>query len=110
MTFGCESVLKPRVELFICQYPQVLFHMAAFNNIITQSVLIAKECLDPGVGPCKWLVEPHEVHTRPLDQLVQVPVGDMLSFWNITVPLSLVLSVNLLKVHSVLLSVTDEDF
>ncbi|KAK4822567.1 LOW QUALITY PROTEIN: hypothetical protein QYF61_016136 [Mycteria americana] len=63
------------LQLFIHQYPQVLLHRAALNPLIPQPVLIL------GVAPTQvqdlalGLIEPHEVHTGPLLQLVQVPLN-----------------------------------
>ncbi|KAK4816649.1 hypothetical protein QYF61_019626 [Mycteria americana] len=74
---GCERTLPAHVQLFIHQYPQVLLCRAALNPFIPQPVLI------PGVAPTQVqdlaldLVEPHEVHTGPLLQLVQVPLDGM---------------------------------
>ncbi|KAK4811312.1 LOW QUALITY PROTEIN: hypothetical protein QYF61_024448 [Mycteria americana] len=74
---GCERTLPAHVQLFIHQYPQVLFRRAALNHIIPQPVLI------PGVAPTQdpalGLVEPHEVHMGPLLQLVQAPLDGILS-------------------------------
>ncbi|KAK4832910.1 hypothetical protein QYF61_026553 [Mycteria americana] len=64
---GCECTLLAYVHLFIHQYPQVLFRRAALNHIIPQP--------DPALG----LVEPHEVQ-----QLVQVPLDDIPSFWRVS--------------------------
>ncbi|KAK4816292.1 LOW QUALITY PROTEIN: hypothetical protein QYF61_014590 [Mycteria americana] len=68
---GCKRTLSA--------HPQVLFRRAALNHIIPQLVLKPRIALtqDPALG----LVEPHEVHTGPLLQLVQVPLDDILSFW-----------------------------
>jgi len=69
------------VQLFIHQYPQVLLRRADLNPFIPQPVLIA------GVAPTQMqdlgpgLVEPHEVHSGPHLQLVQVPLDGILSFW-----------------------------
>jgi len=61
------------VQLPICQYPQVLLGRAALNSFIPQPLLML------GVAPTHMqnlalgLVEPHEVHTGPLLELVQSP-------------------------------------
>ncbi|KAK4828585.1 hypothetical protein QYF61_027675 [Mycteria americana] len=74
---GCKRTLSAHVRLLIHQYPQVLLHRAALNPFIPQPVLI------PGVAPTQvqdfalGLVEPHEVHTGPLLELVQVPLDSM---------------------------------
>ncbi|KAK4815509.1 LOW QUALITY PROTEIN: hypothetical protein QYF61_003067, partial [Mycteria americana] len=75
---GCEHTLLAHVQLFVHQYPQVLSCRAALDHIIPQPVLKPRIVLtqDPALG----LVEPHEVHTGPLLQLVQVPLDDLLSF------------------------------
>ncbi|KAK4825246.1 hypothetical protein QYF61_025645, partial [Mycteria americana] len=71
---GCERTLLAHVHLFIHQYPQVLLRRAALSPFIPQPVLIL------GVAPTQvqdlalGLVEPHDVHTGPLFQLVQVPL------------------------------------
>jgi len=67
-------------QLFIHQYPQVLLGRADLNPFIPQPVLI------PGVAPTQMqdlalgLVEPHDVHTGPLTELVQVPLDGIPSF------------------------------
>ncbi|KAK4819021.1 hypothetical protein QYF61_024137 [Mycteria americana] len=66
---GCEHTLLAHVQLFIHQYPQVLFCRAALNPFIPHPVQ------DLALG----LVEPHEVHMGPLLQLVQVPLDGILS-------------------------------
>ncbi|KAK4822534.1 hypothetical protein QYF61_015540 [Mycteria americana] len=62
------------LQLFIHQYPQVLLCRAALNPFIPQPVLTRgvppTHVQDPALG----LVEPHEVHTGPLLELVQVPL------------------------------------
>ncbi|KAK4820477.1 LOW QUALITY PROTEIN: hypothetical protein QYF61_027938, partial [Mycteria americana] len=76
---GCECTLLAHVQLFVHQYPQVLFCRAALNHIIPQPVL--KPRIAPTQDPALGLVEPHEVHAGPLLQLVQVPLDDIPSFW-----------------------------
>ncbi|KAK4820325.1 hypothetical protein QYF61_023558 [Mycteria americana] len=81
---GCERTLPAHVQLLVHQYPQVLLRRAALNHIIPQPVLI------PGIAPSQvqdlapGLVEPHEVHTGPLLQLVQVPLDGIPSFWRVS--------------------------
>ena len=71
---SCERILPAHVQLFIHQHPQVLLGRAALNPFIPQPILI------PGVAPTQvqdlalGLVEPHEVHTGSLLELVQVPL------------------------------------
>ncbi|KAK4822727.1 LOW QUALITY PROTEIN: hypothetical protein QYF61_019724, partial [Mycteria americana] len=69
-------------SFFVHQYPQVLLRRAALDHIIPQPVLKPRIALtqDPALG----LVEPHEVHTGPLLQLVQVPLDGILSFWRVS--------------------------
>jgi len=73
--------LLSHVQLLIYQYLQVLLGRAALNPFIPQSVLrleiASVQVQDLALG----LVEPHEVHTRPVLQLVQVPLNGVLSFW-----------------------------
>ncbi|KAK4812272.1 LOW QUALITY PROTEIN: hypothetical protein QYF61_012947, partial [Mycteria americana] len=78
---GCERTLSAHVQLFVHQYPEVLFCRAALDHIIRQPVLIPG--LAPTQDPALGLVEPHEVHTAPLLQLVQVSVDDIPSFWRV---------------------------
>ncbi|KAK4830027.1 LOW QUALITY PROTEIN: hypothetical protein QYF61_008365 [Mycteria americana] len=68
---GCKCTLLAHVQLFIHQYPQVLLRRAALNPFIPQPVLIPT--VAPTQDPALSLVEPHEVHTGPLLDLVQVP-------------------------------------
>ncbi|KAK4815575.1 LOW QUALITY PROTEIN: hypothetical protein QYF61_004092 [Mycteria americana] len=78
---GCERTLSAHVQLFIHQYLQVLFCRAALDHIIPQSVL--KLRIAPTQDPALGLVEPHELHTGPLLQLVQVPLNAIPSFWHV---------------------------
>ncbi|KAK4815839.1 hypothetical protein QYF61_008442 [Mycteria americana] len=68
----------------VLQYPQVLFHSAALDHIIPQPVLKPRIALTQVQDPALGLVEPHEVHTGPLVQLVQVPLDDILCFWPVS--------------------------
>ncbi|KAK4828015.1 LOW QUALITY PROTEIN: hypothetical protein QYF61_022792 [Mycteria americana] len=76
---GCERTLSAHVQLFIHQHPKVLFHRDALDHIIPQPDL--KPRIAPTQDPALGLIEPHEVHTGPLLQLVQVPLDDIPSFW-----------------------------
>jgi len=73
--------LSGLVQLFIYGYPQVLLSRAALNPFIPQPLLIS------GLAPAQvqdfalGLAEPHEVHTGPILNLVQVPLDGILSFW-----------------------------
>ncbi|KAK4831204.1 hypothetical protein QYF61_016041 [Mycteria americana] len=74
---GCERTLPVHVQLFIHQYPHVLLGRAALNPIIPQPVLILEVAPTQVQDPALGLVEPHEVHTGPLLQLVQVLLDSM---------------------------------
>ncbi|KAK4816838.1 hypothetical protein QYF61_023902 [Mycteria americana] len=78
---GCKCTLLAQVQLFIHQYPKVLLHRAALNPFILQHVLILGATPTQVQDLALGLVEPHEVHTGPLLQLVQVPLDDIPSFW-----------------------------
>ncbi|KAK4818005.1 hypothetical protein QYF61_004118 [Mycteria americana] len=80
---GCQCTLLAHVQLFVHQYPQVLFRRAALNPIIPQPVLKPRIAPTQVQDPALGLVEPHEVHTGPLLQLVQVPLDDIPSFWHV---------------------------
>ncbi|KAK4824675.1 LOW QUALITY PROTEIN: hypothetical protein QYF61_017255 [Mycteria americana] len=84
---GCERTLLAHDQLFVHQYPRVLFHRAALDHIIPQPVL--KPRIAPTQDPALGLVEPHKVHTDPLLQLVQVPLDDIPSFWCVSCPTQL---------------------
>ncbi|KAK4822945.1 hypothetical protein QYF61_023445 [Mycteria americana] len=77
---GCEHTVLAHVQLFTHQYPQVLLSRAALNPLIPQPVLIPGVALTQVQDLALGLVEPHEVHTGPLLQLVQVPLDDIPSF------------------------------
>ncbi|KAK4826362.1 hypothetical protein QYF61_007956, partial [Mycteria americana] len=102
---GCKRTLLAHVQLVTHQYPQVLLHRASLNPFIPQPVLIPGVALtqvqDPVVGP----VEPHEVHMGPLLKLVQVPLDGILSLRHVNSSLSLVSSANVLRIHSIPLSI-----
>jgi len=68
------------VQLFIHQYPQVLLGRAALNPFIPQPVLILGVAPVPMQDLALGLVEPHDIHTGPPLQLVQVPLGSIPSF------------------------------
>ncbi|KAK4821646.1 hypothetical protein QYF61_026507 [Mycteria americana] len=80
---GCECALLAHVQLFVHQYPQVLFYRTALDHIIPQSLLKPRIAPTQVQDPALGLVEPHEVHTGPLLQLVQVPLDDIPSFWRV---------------------------
>jgi len=75
---GCERTLVAHVQLFIHQHPQVLLGRAALKPFTPQPVLIAGVAPTHMQNPAGGLVEPHEVHTGPLLELVQVPLDDIL--------------------------------
>ena len=62
------------MQLFIHQYPQVLFHRAAPNPFIPQALLILglapTQVQDPALG----LVELRDIPMRPLLELAQLPL------------------------------------
>ncbi|KAK4818706.1 hypothetical protein QYF61_017927 [Mycteria americana] len=80
---GCERTLLAHVQLFIHQYPQVLLRRAALDHIIPQPVLKPRIAPTQVQDPALGLVEPHEVHTGPLLQLIQVSLDDIPSFWHV---------------------------
>ncbi|KAK4821878.1 hypothetical protein QYF61_004394 [Mycteria americana] len=61
----------------VLQYPQVVLRRAALNAFIPQPVLIPQGAPTQVQDSAFGLVEPHEVHTGPLLQLVQVPLDDI---------------------------------
>ncbi|KAK4816254.1 hypothetical protein QYF61_013888 [Mycteria americana] len=65
----------------VLQYRQVLFSRAAFDHIIPQPALKPRISPTQVKDPALRLVEPHEVHTGPLLQLVHIPLDDIPSFW-----------------------------
>ncbi|KAK4817730.1 hypothetical protein QYF61_026530 [Mycteria americana] len=81
---GCERTLSAHVQLFVHQYPRALFPRAALDHIIPQPVLKPRTAPTQVWDPALGLVEPHEVHTGPLLQLVQVPLDDIPSFWRVS--------------------------
>jgi len=103
---GCERTLLGHIQLLINQHPQVLLSRAALNPFIPQPVLIS------GVGPTQvWdlvlglvlfnLTRFTQAHFLSLSRslwMASHPSGTL------TAPLSLVSSGNLLRVHSISLS------
>jgi len=71
---GCEHTLSGHVQLFVTQYAQVFLGRASLSPFIPQPVLVVGVALTQMQDPALGLVEPHEVHTGPLLQLVQVPL------------------------------------
>jgi len=67
-------MLLGHVQLFVHRYPQVLLGRAALNPFIPQPVLIVGVALAQVQDSAPGLVEPPEVHTGPLLELVQVPL------------------------------------
>ncbi|KAK4830334.1 LOW QUALITY PROTEIN: hypothetical protein QYF61_010098 [Mycteria americana] len=74
---GCERTLLAHVQLFVHQYPQ-----GCSRSYHCLTCIETEDFPDPG-DPALGLVEPHEVHTGPLLQLVQVPLDDIPSFWHV---------------------------
>jgi len=101
---GCQRTLVAHVQLFIHQYPQVLLGRAALNPSIPQPVLI------PGVA----LTQVQDLHLALLNlmRFTQAHLSSLSRFLWMTchpsgmsaTPFSLVLSADLLRVHSVPLS------
>jgi len=85
------------VQLFIHQYLQVLLGRAALKLFIPQPLLIVGVVLTQVQDLALGLIEPHEVHTGPLLELVQVPLDDLRPSGGLTAPLSLVSSADLLE-------------
>jgi len=73
--------LVSHVHLFIQQYPQVLLSRAALHPLIVQPVLIVEVAPTHMQDLALGLVEPHEVHTGPFLELVQVPLDGIPCFW-----------------------------
>ena len=79
--------MSAHVQLFIHQHPQVLLSRAALSPFIHQPVLVAGVAPTDVQEPALGLVEPHEVHTGSLVELVQVPLDGIMSLryvdpWN----------------------------
>ena len=74
---GCEHTWPAHGQLFIHQCSQVLLSRAALNPFIPQPVLIQGFALTQVQDLELGHVEPHEVHTDPLLQPVQVPLDGM---------------------------------
>jgi len=72
---GCQCTLPGHVEFLVNQHPQVLLLRAALNPFSAQPVFVlgiaSTQVQDLALG----LVGPHEVHMRPLLELVQVPLN-----------------------------------
>ena len=51
---GCKSTLLVRVKFFIHQDFQVLSCSAVLKELLSQSVGIFWDCLDPSAKPCTW--------------------------------------------------------
>jgi len=78
--------LLAHVQLFLHQYSQLLLGRTALNAFIPQPLLIAGVALTQMQDLALGLVEPHEIHTGPFLELIQVttrmashPCGD--SIW-----------------------------
>jgi len=72
--------LVAHFQLFTQQHPQVLLGRAALNPFIPQPALMVGVALSQVQDLALGLVEPHEVHTGPPLQLVQVPLDGILSW------------------------------
>jgi len=95
---ACKHTLAARVELFTHQHPEVLRHRAAVNPFIPQVYTDVWDCPNPywGIWPY-WTAWGSHLPLKP----VQVPLDDIFSLKSISHTISLVLSTNLLRVHSV---------
>jgi len=71
---GCECTWLGHAQLFIHQYPQVLLGRAALNPFTPQPVVIPGVALTQVQDLAFGLVEPHEVHTGLILEVVQVPL------------------------------------
>jgi len=83
------ATLVAHVKFFIHQYPQVLLGRAALNPFIPQPVFVLGIVLTHVQDLALGLVEPHEVHTGPLLELVQVPLDGIPSFWCVSCTIQL---------------------
>ena len=104
---GCECTLLAHIQFSIHQYPQVLLLRAALNSLIVQTVFVL------GIDPTHvqdlalGLVELREVCTgSPLQPAKVPPDGTSLPSSMSTAPHSSVSSANLLRVHSIPLSMS----
>ncbi|KAK4830883.1 hypothetical protein QYF61_013812 [Mycteria americana] len=100
---GCKRTLLAHVQLSIHQYPQVPLPRAALNHIIPQPVLILGIALTQVQDLALGLVEPHEVHTGPLLQIVQVPLDGIPSLRRVNCTTQLGVICKLARVHLILL-------
>jgi len=77
----CEHTLVAHVDVFIHWYPQVLLVRAAYNPFIPQPLFILWVALIQILDAALGLVEPHDVLTGLLLELVQVSLDGILFFW-----------------------------
>ncbi|KAK4821962.1 hypothetical protein QYF61_004966 [Mycteria americana] len=102
---GCRRTLPGHVELLINQHPQVLLLRAALNPFSAQPVFVL------GIAPTHvqdlalGLAELHEVHTGPPLKLVEIPLDGIPSLHCVNRTTQLGVVANLLRVHSIPLSV-----
>lgn len=75
---GSEHALMSHIQLLMHQDPQVLLSRAAFNPLISQSLLILNIALAQAQNLVLGLVELHEVYMGLLLKSVKVPLGDIL--------------------------------
>ncbi|KAK4807049.1 hypothetical protein QYF61_018390 [Mycteria americana] len=103
---GCKHTLTAHVQLFIYQYPQVLLHRAALNPFIPQPVLILGIAPTQGQDPDLALLNLMKFTWTHFSKLSRsIWMASLLSSIS-TAPLSLVSSANLLRVHSIPLSMS----
>ncbi|KAK4810535.1 hypothetical protein QYF61_004498 [Mycteria americana] len=103
---GCKHTFPAHVQFFIHQYPQVLLCRTILNPFTPQPVLILGIAPNHVQALALGLVELHEVHMGLLLKPVKVPLDGILLSSVSTAPFSLVLSADLLRVHSVPLSMS----
>ena len=75
---ACMRTLLAHVRFFIHQYPEVLLR-AALHPFSAQPRSVLGIALTHVQDLAFGLVEPHEVHTGSLLELIQVPLDDILS-------------------------------
>ncbi|KAK4827142.1 LOW QUALITY PROTEIN: hypothetical protein QYF61_014736 [Mycteria americana] len=102
---GCKHTLPGHGELLINQHPQVLLLRAALNPFSTQPVFVLGIALTHVQDLALGLVELYGVRIGPTSQACQGPSGWHL-FPPASAPHSLVLLADLLRVHSIPLSMS----
>ncbi|KAK4828887.1 hypothetical protein QYF61_001445 [Mycteria americana] len=100
---GHLGILPAHVQLAVDQHPQVLFHQAAFQPLFPKPVTLHGVAVTQVQDPALSLVEPHTIGLGPSIQPVQIPLEGkaFLPSSRSTLLPNLVLSANLLRVHSI---------